>query len=115
MEDPNQSSHKSGRFRSEDSMSRQALEAVLKQTAALNAMTQGNDEACQEVARRLAGIAFQWEPALELVRVTLRKQGLFQSESQFEAISQRVAEALFENPESHARLEAFWRQLTSGK
>lgn len=114
MEDPNQSSQKSGRFRSEDSMSRQALEAVLRQTAALSAMTH-NDEACQEVARRLAGMAFQWEPALELVRATLRKQGLFQSESLFDAISQRVAQALFDNPESHARLEAFWRQLTSGK
>ncbi len=99
-------------------MSRHALEAVLKQTAALNAMPGENDEACREVARRLAGMPFQLEPVLvELVRATLRTQesGLFQSEEQSNAIVQRVAGALYDNPETHARLSAFWEQLTAMK
>jgi hypothetical protein len=117
---PDRPSSNSGRVRSEDSMSRQALEEVLKQTAALNALTQDGDASCLEalldVARRFPGMSFQLEPVLmELVRAALRAQAGrdFPADERFTAIVERVAHALFENPDTHARLSSFWQQLTT--
>jgi len=117
---PEGSAGKKGRLRSQDSMSREALEEVLKQTAALNPLTANGDQASLEallaVARRYPGVEFQCEPVLvELVRAALGVQagGGFQSEEQFGLIVKRVANELFANPETHARLNSLWQHLNA--
>ncbi len=105
-------------LRSGDSTSRRVLEDVLKQTAALYSLEQGSDpadlEPLREVARRLRGAAFSLEPVLvEMVRATLRRQlkPAWESEEQLAAVADRVARTLFENPETHARLNTLWDRL----
>jgi hypothetical protein len=103
-----------------DSTPRRVLEDVLNQTAALYALELGSDpsdlEALAEVARRLRGVEFELQPVLvELVRATLRRQlkSVWHSEQQFTEVADRVANTLYENPVTHARLQALWIRLSA--
>lgn len=122
---PDPSSQRDGdrpvRFRSGDSTSRRVLDDVLRQTAALYSVEPSSDpadlEAMREVARRLGRVEFQLDPVLkELVAAGLKGQlkGVLQSPDQLDAVAERVARTLFENPDSHARLSALWDRLTAG-
>ena len=109
-------------FKSGDSTSRRVLEDVIKQTAMLYSLEQASDpadlEPLLEVARQYPGAEFQLETVvIDLVRATLRRQmkQTFQSEEQLDAISDRVARTLFENPETQARLNALWVRLLAVK
>ena len=104
--------------RSGDSTSRRVLEDVIKQTAALNSAEQreqlANLQSLTEVARRLPGVEFQFDPVvIELVRATLSRQmkNSGQSAEQFEAVVARVARTLFDNPETQERLRSLWSRL----
>ncbi len=105
--------------RSGDSTSRRVLEDVIKQTAALNSAEQreqlANLQSLTEVARRLPGVEFQFDPVvIELVRATLARQikNSGQSAEQFEAVVARVARTLFDNPETQERLRSLWSRLS---
>jgi|GEM_PF-1792262 hypothetical protein len=105
-----------------DSTSRRVLEDVMRQTAALNAVEHGIQvselESLVEVAHRLREHEFQLDPVvIELVRATLARQlkSTGQSSEQFSAVAQRVAQTLFENPETQERLRSLWAWLTSVK
>ena len=107
-------------LRSGDSTSRRVFEDVLKQTAALDSVEQGIHPADLEllidVARRLRGMEFQFDPVvIELVRVTLARQlkNAGQSAEQFAVVADRVARTLFENPETEARLRSLWVRLSA--
>ena len=107
-------------FRSGDSVSRRVLEDVLKQTASLYSFETPTNpadlEPLREVAHRLSGMSFGLSPVVvELVRAMLRRQlkGLWTSEEQLIAVSDRVAETLFENPDTNERLEKLWTRLTT--
>jgi hypothetical protein len=107
-------------FRTGDSVSRRVLEDVLKQTASLysfEAPTNPADlEPLREVAGRLKGASFGLAPVVqELVQAMLRRQlrGLWTSEEQVLEVANRVAETLFENPESNERLEKLWARLSA--
>ena len=106
--------------RSGDSTSRRVLEDVIQQTAALNAKDAGihpaDLEALLDVARRFRGVEFQLEPVVyELVRVTLTRQlrHAGQTDEQFAVVANRVAQTLFENPETRERLSSLWVQLSA--
>jgi len=109
-------------FRSGDSTSRRMLEAVFKQTEELYSQELVTDpadlESLKEVARRYPDAPFEKETVgVEIVRATLRRQlkESLQSDEQLEAIANRVAQTLFENPDSHARWSALWSRLIAVK
>lgn len=109
-------------LRSSDSTPRRVLEDVLKQTAALHSLEHANNpeglEPLLDVARRLHGMEFNLEPVLVgLVRAALRRQtpSDWQTEVQLVAVADRVAQTLFENPDSHARLNTLWVRLCAVK
>lgn len=109
-------------FRSGDSTSRRVMEDVLKSTEAMYSLEQASDPSdltpLLEVARRFPDAPFELQTVgIELVRATLRRQlkQSLQSDEQLEAIASRVAQTLFENPETHARLSALWSRLIAVK
>ena len=109
-------------LRSGDSTPRRVLEDVLKQTAAFYSLEHASNpqdlEPLLEVASRLRGMEFNLEPILvELVRAALRRQtpSVWKTEVQLVAVAHRVAQTLFENPDSHARLNTLWGRLCAVK
>ena len=117
---PSGQNSRSSSFRTGDSVSRRVLEDVIKQTASLYSFETPTDPAdlapLREVAASLRGKEFGLDPVvLELVRAMLRKQlhGLWKSEQQLGEVANRVAESLFDNPESNERLGKLWDRLTA--
>jgi hypothetical protein len=109
-------------FKSGDSTSRRVLEDVIKQTAALYSLEQTSDpadlEPLVEVARRFPDAEFELDPVLiELVTAALRRQmtQLGKSHEQLKVVANRVAQALYENPETQTRLSALWLRLLAVK
>ncbi|QDT55804.1 hypothetical protein Pan44_38520 [Caulifigura coniformis] len=107
-------------FRPGDSVSRRVLEDVIRQTASLYSFETPTDPAdlapLRDVATKLKGADFGLEPVvIELVTAMLRRQlkGLWTSEEQLSSVAGRVAETLFENPETSERLEKLWARLNA--
>jgi hypothetical protein len=105
-------------YRSGDSTPRRFLEEVVRQTTAIYSVELASDpadlETLRQVAKRFPGAPFQLQPVLvELVRSLLQRQlkSTLQSEEQLTKLADRVAQTLYENPESHARLKELWDRL----
>lgn len=90
------------------------LEEVLDrtETEATTEVDSESLEALLRVARRYAGRELCVDPVLiELVDVILTRQFHQCSPAESCAIAERIAQTLFDDPESHARLTRFWSRL----
>lgn len=97
---------------------RELLERILDHAFSLDPEHEPLDsvqgEAFREVAARHRGEPLTLEPVtIDLVGAVLRVQwGIPQNDSDFwKAVTQRIAQSLFEDPPAHARLETFWARL----
>lgn len=100
----------------------QLLEQVIRQTLMLDqssaAENQALVQALREVALRHQGADFALDPiTVEMVEAIFSTQfsGPAAASKQWQAISRRVAETLYEDPVSHDRLAALWARLAEAK
>ena len=94
------------------------LEQVLEETlseAAVSHLDAADLQALGEVARRFRGAALEVDPiVIELVRSLLKTHftGFGVSDTLWHEVSQQIATTLFEAPDTRAKLERFWSQLS---